>query len=163
MSRPDRKELILRVHQEDPMNGDIIDRIDAATGCQQCEGPLGESPSDLYCSESCQDTWQSHRVGVQRVVIQRIELTEDQRRIIVQHLEAMSHAAQEMGQVLIRQVRLAVKSAEEAFQQLRPLFPAAHEGRRDLMQVALDARRNRNTGPPRSGRAPRRIDPRRTR
>jgi len=31
--------------------------IDAATGCQQCEGPLGDSPSDSFCSAECQDAW----------------------------------------------------------------------------------------------------------
>lgn len=43
------------------MNGDIIDRIDAATGCQQCGGPLGASPSGDWCSEHCQQTWLTAR------------------------------------------------------------------------------------------------------
>jgi hypothetical protein len=48
------------------MSRDILDLIDAATGCQQCEGPLGSSPSDLFCSEDCQTTWSALRVGAPR-------------------------------------------------------------------------------------------------
>lgn len=35
----------------------IIDKIDAAMGCQQCGKPLGRSPSNDFCSESCQHGW----------------------------------------------------------------------------------------------------------
>lgn len=44
---------------------DIIDQIDAATGCQQCGKPLGVSPSADYCSEWCQRTWtaRAHRTA----------------------------------------------------------------------------------------------------
>lgn len=38
---------------------DILDRIDAAVGCQQCGGELGDSPSDDFCSEVCQRTWRT--------------------------------------------------------------------------------------------------------
>lgn len=31
-----------------------LDAIDAATGCQQCESPLGDSPSSDFCGELCQ-------------------------------------------------------------------------------------------------------------
>lgn len=40
---------------------DIIDQIDAATGCQQCGKPLGRSPSADFCGESCQRTWTARR------------------------------------------------------------------------------------------------------
>lgn len=40
-----------------------LDAIDAATGCQQCEGPLGSSPSGDFCSEFCWQKWSALRVG----------------------------------------------------------------------------------------------------
>jgi hypothetical protein len=47
------------------MSGDILDLIDAATGCQQCEGPLNGSVSDDFCSELCQTTWTAKQVGTE--------------------------------------------------------------------------------------------------
>jgi hypothetical protein len=44
---------------------DIIDRIDAAVGCQQCGGPLGASPSDDFCGEDCQSAWRRAQVGAE--------------------------------------------------------------------------------------------------
>lgn len=41
---------------------DILDQIDAVTGCQQCAGPLGDSPSGDFCGESCQLAWHANRV-----------------------------------------------------------------------------------------------------
>jgi hypothetical protein len=38
-----------------------LSAIDAATGCQQCEGPLGNSPSDSFCSDGCQGAWFASR------------------------------------------------------------------------------------------------------
>jgi hypothetical protein len=40
---------------------DILDRIDAAVGCQQCGAPLDGSPSDDFCSDDCQTAWHSAR------------------------------------------------------------------------------------------------------
>lgn len=40
---------------------DILARIDAAVGCQQCAGPLGDSPSDDFCSTECQNAWHAAR------------------------------------------------------------------------------------------------------
>ncbi len=40
---------------------DFIAQLDAAIGCQQCEGPLGDSPSDDFCSAYCQSTWSAAR------------------------------------------------------------------------------------------------------
>ncbi len=42
---------------------DTLAAIDAATGCQQCGGPLGDSPSDDFCGENCQAAWRAERVG----------------------------------------------------------------------------------------------------
>lgn len=35
--------------------------IDAATGCQQCEGPLNDSPSNDFCALACQEGWHQAR------------------------------------------------------------------------------------------------------
>lgn len=43
---------------------DIVDRIDAAIGCQQCGGPLRDSPSDDFCGERCQEVWHEARADV---------------------------------------------------------------------------------------------------
>jgi hypothetical protein len=40
---------------------DIVEQIDAATGCQHCEGPLGDSPSSDFCSPRCQWRWHAGR------------------------------------------------------------------------------------------------------
>lgn len=44
---------------------DILDRIDQTLGCQQCGGDLGDSPSDDFCSEGCQQTWHAARADAQ--------------------------------------------------------------------------------------------------
>lgn len=36
---------------------DFLDRLDAAIGCQQCGGPLGDSPSGDFCGPDCQTRW----------------------------------------------------------------------------------------------------------
>lgn len=39
---------------------DLIERIDTLVGtCQHCQGPLGDSPSEDFCSEKCQQRWQA--------------------------------------------------------------------------------------------------------
>lgn len=40
---------------------DILDAIGAAVGCQQCGRPLGDSPSDDFCRQSCQHAWHGAR------------------------------------------------------------------------------------------------------
>lgn len=44
---------------------DILDRIEQALGCQQCQGPLGGSPSDDFCGEKCATAWRAERVGAE--------------------------------------------------------------------------------------------------
>jgi len=44
---------------------DILAAIDAAVGCQHCGGPLGDSPSDDFCSELCQATYAAQIVGAE--------------------------------------------------------------------------------------------------
>lgn len=66
-----------------------------------------------------------------------------------------------------RQLNLMVDPLRRAFAELHQAFQVAGlvppEQPVDPMQRALEARRNRNTGPPARQRAPRRIDPRRAR
>jgi hypothetical protein len=40
---------------------DILAAIDAAVGCQHCGGPLGDSPSDDFCSAAHQQAWHAAR------------------------------------------------------------------------------------------------------
>lgn len=40
---------------------DIFAAIDAAVGCQQCGGPLGDSPSDDFCTAEHQQEWNAAR------------------------------------------------------------------------------------------------------
>lgn len=44
------------------MPDDILAAIDAAVGCQQCGGPLGDSPSTDFCSERCDLSWRARHV-----------------------------------------------------------------------------------------------------
>jgi hypothetical protein len=39
------------------VTSDILEVIDAATGCQQCGGPLEDSPSSDFCDPGCQRRW----------------------------------------------------------------------------------------------------------
>lgn len=51
-------------------NVDLLDRIDEVTAavCAQCDGPLGGSPSDDFCSADCQAAWTAHERDVQDIV-----------------------------------------------------------------------------------------------
>jgi hypothetical protein len=42
-----------------------LDAIDRATGCQQCEGPLRDSPDDDFCSENCRVEWHASRAAAE--------------------------------------------------------------------------------------------------
>lgn len=41
---------------------DFIAELDAAIGCQQCGSPLGDSPSNDFCTDTCQFAWSAARV-----------------------------------------------------------------------------------------------------
>lgn len=47
--------------RESEPRADIIAAIDAATGCQQCGGPLAGSPSDDFCCPEHQQAWHAAR------------------------------------------------------------------------------------------------------
>lgn len=40
-----------------PSLDETLERIDTATGCQNCGKDLGRSPSDDFCGEGCQHAW----------------------------------------------------------------------------------------------------------
>ena len=43
------------------MSTDILAAIDQAVGCQHCGGKLDNSPSQDFCSQSCQEHWHAAR------------------------------------------------------------------------------------------------------
>lgn len=227
----------------------IIDQIDAATGCQHCQRPLGGSVSDDFCSAVCQTAWYAERseplveyreptdlaAHVSNLVeIQSPETlpfgrnarmaddveayawngdalpgewlpigwVDDDEPVtlgfdgsggevtavrvwnrdthFVRHLptpEPISFNHEAIARVL-RDLQTDLQNAMAAMQPvmqglMRPLMQQlGHIATRhqqaevrspDRMQASLEARRNRNTGPTRAQRAPRRIDPRRGR
>lgn len=175
------------------MTRDIIDQIDAATGCHQCEGALGDSPSDMFCSEWCQEDWYAGRSRQKptrsfAAMLDHIETNvfiageafvqfgQSADRVNwepIGHLLEMpvviDHAAQPRFEWRLDEfeqtVTLELRNAGEAFfraflDQSVQEEPSTPQGR---MRAALEARRNRNTGPRQQSRAPRRIDPRRQR
>ncbi|OLR92694.1 hypothetical protein BJP25_21975 [Actinokineospora bangkokensis] len=42
---------------------DVVAEIDAVMGCQQCGGPLGDSPSGDFCGQACASLWAAQRTG----------------------------------------------------------------------------------------------------
>lgn len=68
-----------------------LDAIDAATGCQQCEGPLGNSPSGDFCGEFCQQKWAARRIGADLIAWEGMPITQEIRvapPIYSRHLDA---------------------------------------------------------------------------
>lgn len=133
---------------------DIISAIDAATGCQQCGEPLGSSPSSDFCSEFCQGAWhfRVHHDGT-------LEM------LVLPDTRALSEAFGRMSEALAGIMRGMSVSATRAAQAVDSLMESCepHAARQSAMNKALEARRARNTGPSSTGRAPRSINPRRTR
>jgi len=182
------------------VTGDIVDRIDAVTGCHQCEGPLNGSVSDLFCSEDCQAGWHARRVGAQPPVLFarppqippiQADILRDVFAPLATGFEAMARAAREIGRSWYSAIATAADGhrsiaqrvlEERTFADLTdeslgirrpwvsPEFlplqlaqPGMEPTVEERMRTALHGRRNRNTGPRSTGRAPRRIDPRRSR
>jgi len=52
----------------------IVERIDAAVGCQHCTQPLDASPSGDFCGEDCQEAWHAARSIPLPRVTWRIEI-----------------------------------------------------------------------------------------
>lgn len=55
------------------MDHDLLDRIDEVTTehCHQCDGPLGDSPSEWFCNAECQTNWTIHQREVVRLTSYR--------------------------------------------------------------------------------------------
>lgn len=74
-----------------------LDAIDRATGCQQCEGPLGSSPSGDFCGEFCQQRWAALRVGADLIdwggipIIQEVIITPPTRSYYAEALMMMRY------------------------------------------------------------------------
>lgn len=110
---------------------DILATIDAATGCQQCGGPLGDSPSDDFCRERCRMAW--YAAGVQ---ILSPDEGEAFRTFDLSLFDNLRTAFEEFGRALMRmQAELAKISEVAAKPDMNP------------RERALHLRRTRNTGP----------------
>lgn len=162
---------------------DIIDRIDAATGCHQCEQPLGHSPSDMFCSEDCQSAWQSKRVGMaaawwapRPVPLARVFIGssgQSPNHVMWDEVGVLagpivfdtSEVVQIRGSLVPAVGEIEFTSTTFNRDAWESLFGAPPPPRTqdEVMRDALEARRHRNTGPAPRGRAPRRLDPRRPR
>ncbi|MDQ0376544.1 hypothetical protein [Amycolatopsis thermophila] len=149
-------------------NVDIIERIDHAIGCHYCGGPLGDSPSEDFCTYGHQRRWNDlyRRLGSVEAVAE--ELREEQRR----HREAAEHAA-----AMQRKITATMSELETAFGRIiaafRPFALAAATTSQVLAEAgllpdrapedparrALWLRRHRNTGPkPGRPRPPRTLN-----
>ncbi len=118
---------------------DIVDRIDAVTGCHTCGGPLGGSVSDTFCGEPCQWAW--HRSRAAAPPDDWPEFDAEAAEVLAAHMEAM--------------VRFVDEGWAGLSEALQPLS--------DPRGRAFWLRQRRNTGPVVQSRAPRAINPRRAR
>ena len=121
--------------------------IDAVIGCHQCGGQLDGSPSHYFCSEDCRQAWHTARTEQPRPA------------------DALARAAQAMAPRIADLARIAEavfadlgRAAATAHANLRALAATPGMRRHAIMTRALDARQNRNTGPARASRPPRRLD-----
>lgn len=171
------------------MSTDILSAIDRAIGCQSCEGDLTGSVSDDFCSESCQVRWHSSRVGAGPAspfehYRQRCALTVDTFHFFLD----ISRFAEELAAAMAVSLSTATQAcvalgaalgADQEAESARARAGIAMTGAwvdetswsaaiEDYSVVepkahALELRRNRNTGPAQQSRAPRAINPRRSR
>lgn len=169
---------------------DIISAIDQATGCQQCGNPLERSVSDDFCGEGCQQAWHAKRTGAPLnhwlgldiaalansaaagPTFPRVPLSHFQvdgagnlHMLVMPDTRALSDAFGRMSEALARITRGMSVSATRVTEALAALTEPGETqaAQRSLMDRALEARRARNTGPASASRAPRAINPRRTR
>lgn len=157
---------------------DILDTIDAATGALcacGCGQPLPpDGPSGWWATEACQRAWQSSQGPVIRAdwgvgVLARAWMRERPSRTLTVRvasvdIESLRAAMAESVVVLRRFVPQFADSIPPWFRQLAAYLPSPPPAPpADVMQRAIEAKRNRNTGPRVQPRAPRRIDPTRGR
>lgn len=126
---------------------DTIDAIDALTeACVQCNGPRGDSPSDDFCSETCQSRWL------------RSQLTESGPSLGVDPVEwraASDEMYRRLRRFFERYAEEVIPAWSEAFIQLgdamrgaAPSFVVFDEGPEESpQQRALRLQQTRNVGP----------------
>ncbi|WP_037345914.1 hypothetical protein [Sciscionella sediminilitoris] len=118
---------------------DILDQIDAAIGCQQCGRELGDSPSDDFCSESCQQRWHAGRAGATRPWFDEVDPD-----AVARMLEA--HNA--LAAVVRAFAEATAARLARAFQAASANLPKLTQPRPDApMRRALQFQQQRNTGP----------------
>jgi hypothetical protein len=157
---------------------DIIDRIDEATAsvCGWCSAKLtDDNYSGDFCSEDHQENWNAHRMGWATPVAGAGMVFYDLSIDISRFDAAVDHARESMDRfhraVLVAGRRMfRAASIPQRFlfgdwtdigfttggviEATPPDEPPTVSTRAERMQAALDARRNRNTGPRHRPRAP---------
>lgn len=161
---------------------DIIDQIDdvTATVCGWCSAKLTpDSHSGDFCSETHQANWQAHQAGLPApfsapgagVVVYDVAIDmsrfDDAAAGARESLERFHRAFEVAGRRLGRMAGIPVGwlsghweyfGITDAGVQHQPADqPTDVPTREQRMQAALDARRNRNTGPQRRPRAPKNL------
>lgn len=66
-------------------NRDFIAELDAAIGCQQCGGPLGDSPSADFCNDDCQQVWAAARAQALSSYIEPVDHPAHARNLVELH------------------------------------------------------------------------------
>lgn len=159
---------------------DIIDRIDDVTAsvCGWCSAKLTEdSHSGDFCSEAHQESWNQERAGLavnspRAASMVRHSPDGDETFLAVTvdtaRLDSMLRAASEAIGRMARATSIPqrflfgdwtdVGFTTDGFLEASPTVEQTPESTRaERMQAALDARRNRNTGPQRRPRAPKKL------
>jgi hypothetical protein len=139
------------------MTGDVVTRIDAAVE-GRCACGCGavldrDGPSAWFASEACQWRWQGAGRGQPPMLV--VIDPEAARAALQRANEALTHLLGGLVPVFEAMGQQLAAVADQIRLMLSEQPPQ--------MERALWARRNRNTGPKAQARAPRRIDPRRSR
>lgn len=160
---------------------DTLAAIDAATGCQWCQGPLGESPSQDFCSESHQMAWaRQHATDAEAVLGREWQLPRrtgdprvdlmlaalalatapgpDEHAVALERMEQVRADAYEAFRVIREAMQGMVRQFQTAAQGLgkavEAFVPAeVREVPEDPQARALRLHQQRNTGPARNPHA----------
>lgn len=134
------------------MTTDILVKIDRATGCQWCYGPLGDSPSNDFCSDLCQHHWYASRAV--RLVGYREPWYEwgfnGNREFRPNSAPAAPFDVRTYMDAIGRLWRVEVRPEypRVEFREYRePAIISQAAPTYDVRERALELRRNRNTGP----------------
>lgn len=186
--KPIMDQLVTWTHAHEVPCGlpDAIDEV-AVHRCGHCDVPLGpEAPSTLFCTPEHQESFYEARsealVGyreptdVPAHVYNQVEQVSLETPVLVEWRNVsygnradityqVFDEAHTWGLLDLAAYREALGQAVTAFARLAEVPPGllGVDPEPDPRRSALEARRNRNTGPRQSQRAPRRIDPRRSR